>query len=77
VISFALSKYPNLQLPGWGWLIAIAVAYAIRQAGFRPGWFDCLFLAVAAPQFKEISQKNMKVLAGWVARYSYGIICPT
>lgn len=73
LIAFALSKYRALELPSWGWLIAIAVAYAIRQAGFKAGWIACLFLGLAAPQFREISQKNVKKMAAWVARYSYGI----
>lgn len=73
VIAFALSRYRPVGLPFWGWPLAIAVAYAIRQGGFRPGWFACLLLGVAAPQFKELANTHLRAVAAWVARYSYGI----
>ena len=73
IVAFALSGYKTLGLPFWGWPVVIAAAYAIRQGGFRPGWFACLLLGVAAPQFKELTHKGLRTVAGWVARYSYGI----
>jgi len=73
VTAYVFSKYRSLRLPFWGWPIAIAGAYALRQIGFKSGWVGCLLLGIAAPQFKELSHKGLRTVAAWIARYSYGI----
>ena len=73
LVAFVLLRYRTLRLPFWGWPLVIAGAYAIRQMGFQSGWVGCLLLGLAAPQFQELSNRAVRAVAAWVARYSYGI----
>lgn len=73
IVAFVMLRYRSLQLPFWGWPLVIAAAYAFRHVSFQAGWFACLMLGIAVPQFKEVSQPAIKRTAAWIARYSYGI----
>jgi len=73
IIAFVLLRYPTLNLPTWGWPLAILTAYGIRLFGFRAGWLACLLLGIAAPQFRDFSWRPLCVAAEKIARYSYGI----
>jgi peptidoglycan/LPS O-acetylase OafA/YrhL len=66
------------RLPFWGWPVTIAAAAGIYMA-FGSGnrsevaWFICLMIGLSAPLYADLGSRHLRKIAGWIARYSYGI----
>ncbi len=78
LIGYRLWRAPRLQLPFWGWPVAILSCVAVEsasvpQAPTLASWLACLFLGLAVPQFRELGPGWLRTLASAGARYSYGI----
>ena len=82
IIGYRLRSMARMQLPFFGWPVAITSCVALRvlaeatsipHATTLSKWFACLLLGLAVPQFREAGSRWIRTLASVVAKYSYGI----
>jgi peptidoglycan/LPS O-acetylase OafA/YrhL len=75
VFAYALTKEKNMKLPAWLWPAAVAALtfLFLRDPSYRNSWYCCLALAIAIPQFQEMSNRVSHRIFHTIARYSYGI----
>jgi len=82
IIGYRLWHENVLRLDFWAWPCMITLCVGIRILAEASGlkgattvsaWLVCLFLGLAAPQFRQLGGGWLRTLAGWVAKYSYGI----
>jgi peptidoglycan/LPS O-acetylase OafA/YrhL len=75
VFAYALTKQKNMRLPAWLWPAAVAALtfLFLRDPTYRNAWYCCLALAIAIPQFQEMTNPVSHRIFHTIARYSYGI----
>lgn len=75
VIAYKLAESRTLNLPFFGWplvLAALTTLYLYNPTVQR-GWFCCLLLALAIPQFREMRPGPLHKICHKISQYSYGI----
>lgn len=75
ILAYILSTKRQLRLPSFLWpvvLVTLTLLY-LSYSTLLSGWFCCLILGLAVPQFLEVSNPVCKKTCQLIARYSYGI----
>lgn len=75
VIAYKLTKTWNLHLPAalWPLVLGILTLWYLMNPTPQRAWYSCAILAIAIPQFKEMTNRTICKIAQTIARYSYGI----
>jgi peptidoglycan/LPS O-acetylase OafA/YrhL len=75
VFAYSLTTKHKLKLPAWLWPLTVAALtfLFLQTPSYRNAWYCCLALAVAIPQFQEMTNPVGRRVFHTIARYSYGI----
>lgn len=78
VIAWKLSLSVPRRIPGWLWPFGFAATWplfllATHENDMYYRWAFCIAIGVLIPWFQEIRIRPVKVVAHFVAKYSYGI----
>jgi peptidoglycan/LPS O-acetylase OafA/YrhL len=75
ILAYNLTKTRNLHLPAFLWPMVLGAVTWFYLANPTPqrGWFSCLMIGIAIPQFQEMTNNVSGRIFQVIARYSYGI----
>ena len=75
VIAYKLGAGCLPRLPSYLWPIFLAAVLTglLYMGRMEAGWFVCLLIGVAIPQFKLLGAGRLRATAQVLAKYSYGI----
>lgn len=80
VLAFALLRAtPRFKLPAWTWApllvtaVTLFIIFGPTPTRPEPGWLFCIFVGVAIPFVRELSDSRLTHIAKTVCTYSYGV----
>jgi peptidoglycan/LPS O-acetylase OafA/YrhL len=75
IVAYELTKTRSLNLPAFLWPGALGLItwFYLENSTPQRGWFSCLMLGIAIPQFQEMTNHASGTIFHVIARYSYGI----
>jgi peptidoglycan/LPS O-acetylase OafA/YrhL len=75
IVAYRFSARKRRSWPFLGWPLVLWSSMLLFMWEYRQtvGWLLCLVVGMAAPQFREVSNRWIGLASHHIARYSYGI----